>query len=243
MKRGTLALATIAVAMAGTAYARAPRAMPGGAYANPSAIVAAEIAFNRRAQEKGQWAAFREYAAEDAVMFAPEPVNARTWLKGRADPASPIKWQPGEIWMSCDGTLALSKGAWQQPDGSVGYFTTIWRRNKKDEYEWILDQGDKLASPAQVPEMIAGTVADCGLPRQVPSGGAVLGASPKQRFQPAAPGAMVPGMTGGGASLDGTMTFSYSVDADFGRTVTVSLLRNGTMQQVVESRVAPAPAK
>lgn len=226
------------------AQSRPSRGMPGGAYANPSAIVAAEIAFNRRAQEKGQWTAFREFAAEDAVMFIPQPVNARTWLKGKADPASSVKWQSGEVWMSCDGSLALSKGAWQQPDGSVGYFTTIWRRNKKNEYEWILDQGDTLATPAQVPDMIAGTVADCGAPRQVPSAGAVLGPLPKkQRYQPAAPGALAPGMTGGGASLDGSMTFSYSVDADLGRTVTVSLLRNGTMQQVVESRVAPAPAK
>ena len=33
--------------------------------ANPSAVVAAELAFARAAQEKGQWTAFREYAADE----------------------------------------------------------------------------------------------------------------------------------------------------------------------------------
>src|SRR3546814_5917844 len=62
--------------------------------ANPSAFIAAELAFARLAQDKGQWTAFRETAAADAVMFMPQRVLARDWLKGRADPAQAVTWQP-----------------------------------------------------------------------------------------------------------------------------------------------------
>src|SRR5690606_10184248 len=44
--------------------------------ANAAGVVAAELAFARAAQEKGQWSAFAEYATDDAVMFVPEAVNA-----------------------------------------------------------------------------------------------------------------------------------------------------------------------
>ena len=48
---------------------------------NPSAFIAAEIGFARLAQDKGQWTAFRETSAPEAVMFVPQRVKARDWLK------------------------------------------------------------------------------------------------------------------------------------------------------------------
>lgn len=161
MKRSA---ATLAVALgcalavcAGPGEARRDRLRP---TANPSAVVATELAFARAAQEKGQWAAFRQFASDDAVMFTPQQVNAKTWLKGRAEPPVAVKWQPYSVWMSCDGSLAVTKGAWQRPTG-VGYFTTVWQRQKNGSYKWVLDQGDALAQPLPEPEMIAGQVADC----------------------------------------------------------------------------------
>jgi len=96
--------------------------------ANPSAIVQAELAFARLAQEKGQWTAFRETAAEDAIMFTPDLVNAQQWLKDKADPAQAVTWQPHHIYMSCDGSMAVSTGAWQNAKGETGRFTTIWQQ-------------------------------------------------------------------------------------------------------------------
>ena len=100
--------------------------------ANPSAVVAAELSFARLAQEKGQWTAFRETVADDAVMFTPGLVNAKQWLNGKADPAASVEWQPHKIYMSCDGSMGASIGAWQAPDGSTGHFATIWQRPKFD---------------------------------------------------------------------------------------------------------------
>ena len=68
--------------------------------ANPSAFIAAEIAFARLAQDKGQWTAFRETAHPDAVMFVPERVRAQSWLKTQTDPAEAVKWQLHAVYVS-----------------------------------------------------------------------------------------------------------------------------------------------
>jgi len=129
--------------------------------ANPSRIVATELAFARMVREEGQWTAFREYADEAGVMFVPEPVNARDWLKGRANPAQAVKWQPHHVWSSCDGSLAVTRGAWQRADGSTGYFTTVWQREHDGEYRWTLDQGDALETPLEAPEFVRTDIAQC----------------------------------------------------------------------------------
>lgn len=118
--------------------------------------VEAERAFDQAAQRKGQWTAFRKFATKDAVMFVPEQVNAQAWLKGRSDPPRPVRWQPTASYLSCNGKVAVNTGAWQRPDGSVGYFTTLWMRQPDGSWKWTMDHGDRLAkarpaaSPAKV---------------------------------------------------------------------------------------------
>ena len=64
--RNLLVAATMLAMIAGGAVAARERNRP--LAANPSGFIAAEIAFSRLAQEKGQWTAFRETAAPEAVM-------------------------------------------------------------------------------------------------------------------------------------------------------------------------------
>lgn len=137
--------------------------------ANPSAVVKAELSFARLAQEKGQWTAFRETAADDAVMFVPDLTNAQQWLKGKADPAQAVEWQPHKISMSCDGSLAVSTGAWQSASGSTGAFITIWRlenfderhRGRDQKWKWVFDHGFPLDKPLEEPDFIETAVASC----------------------------------------------------------------------------------
>jgi len=202
--------------------------------ANPSAVIAAELAFARLAQEKGQWTAFLETSTGEAVMFVPQPVNAHQWLKGRADPPQAVRWQPHQVWSSCDGTLAATKGAWQRPDGTVGYFTTVWERQRDGEYEWVLDQGDVLAEPLEAPELIDGKVAPCVRPE------APADRPERYRFRPAAIRPMTcEGETcrGGGASADGTLSYNYEVTAQ-GRQLTVQMREDGAMLEVLRSDVS-----
>lgn len=220
-----IVLAVLLAAPGETAPPRGPR--PGSGTANPSALVAAEIAFARAAREKGQWTAFRDFADDSAVMFVPEPVLARDWLKGRANPAAPVQWQAHQVWMSCDGSVGATKGAWQRPDGSVGYFTTIWQRRKKGDYRWVLDQGDALAEPLPAPEMLAAAVADCPERRDGPPQAPTR---PPEKPRTA-------GTAGGGRSDDGTLEWRWSVTPDNARQLTVSLRRRGAMVEVFSAAV------
>lgn len=239
MKRLALALAAVAV-LAASSQAGAQSGAQAGAQgrgrmrpgANPSALVAAEIAFARLAREKGQWTAFREYADDDGVMFVPQAVRAKDWLKGRKDPPAPVQWQAHQVWMSCDGSLGVTKGAWQRPDGSTGYFTTIWKRRDKGDYRWVLDQGDALAQPLEAPEMLSAAVADCA-PR---------GEGPRRDGPPPAQGKQahpVIGPEGAGASDDGSLAWSYKVAPDGGRALAVTMRKGGAMREVLSLTAAP----
>jgi len=115
--------------------------------AAPQTAGEAERAFDRAARDKGQWTAFREFAAEDAVMFVPQQVGAQAWLKDRRDPPRSVRWQPSESYVSCDGNVAVNTGRWSRPDGSVGYFTTVWKRQPDGRWKWAMDHGDSLAKP------------------------------------------------------------------------------------------------
>lgn len=111
MRRTLIAAAALAVVASGAVSAR-ERDRP--LAANPSGFIAAEIAFARLAQEKGQWTAFRETAAPEAVMFVPQRVKARDWLKSQKDPAEAVKWQAHAVYVSCDGNVGVTTGAWQK---------------------------------------------------------------------------------------------------------------------------------
>jgi len=109
----------------------------------PMSAIDAERAFAADAQKNGQWTAFRNSAAPDAVMFVPEKVTAQAWLKDRADPPVSVFWWPGRSYVSCDGSVAVNTGPWVRSYGkSVGYFTTVWQRQADGGWKWIYDGGD-----------------------------------------------------------------------------------------------------
>ena len=190
--------------------------------ANPSAVIAAELAFARLAQEKGQWTAFLETSTGNAVMFVPQPVNAHEWLRRQTNPPEAVRWQPHQVWSSCDGTLAVTKGAWQRPDGSVGYFTTVWERQRKGEYKWVMDQGDTLTEPLAAPDLIGATAATCGSQPTPPT--TVL-AGPADKLN-------------SGASRDGTLRWHVVTRPDGSRVVGASYWDGTSWQEAIDEQVA-----
>ena len=202
----------------------------GSPVANPSAIVQAELAFARLAQEEGQWTAFRETATDDAIMFTPDLVNAQQWLKGKADPPQAVTWQPHHIYMSCDGSIAVSTGAWQNAKGDSGRFTTIWqqqdfgqrRPNKKTEWKWVFDDGDALDSPLAEPDYVETDVASCKA--KIPSESVQTGLTDRS-------------MTA--ASPDRSLVWRAAVQDDRSRIVYVDLAQDdGSFKRVHEYTVA-----
>jgi hypothetical protein len=233
MRKPILAAAALAL-LASPALSRErndPR--DGHGYANPGAVVATEVAFAKLAQEKGQWTAFMATATKDAVMFVPQMAYAQDFLKGKPNPAAAVKWQPHQVWSSCDGTLAVTRGAWQ--DGAKsGWFTTVWQRQKDGRYKWVLDQGDELPMPLDAPDMIVSKVADC------PAGYKPQRAAKPKDFKGKLP-PLDPARRAG-RSLDGTLGWDVTVTPEGARRFVVTMTTGG-QQATVQDLQVEAPAK
>lgn len=188
--------------------------------AQPSDIVATELAFARAAQEKGQWTAFREFAADGALFFGPTEVSeAKPWLEKQQDPAQAVTWDAHQIWMSCDGTLAVSTGAFDEPGGSKGRFYTVWQRQRDREYKFVFDFGVPMDQPPSAPDLIQGNVAKCGT-------GLELGLDATENLR---------------RSSDGTLAWSWTYPGDGTRRFTVWSSRSGASPVVAEVLEAAEP--
>lgn len=187
--------------------------------AAPQTAADAERAFNAAAQAEGQWTAFRRFAAADAVMFVPQPVNAQDWLKDRKDPPHAVRWSAAASYVACDGSMAVNTGGWTRPDGSVGYFSTLWVRQSGGGWKWTLDHGDVLqtARPALAKPKIRR---------------AACGAHPVLAFAPCPPERQC----NHGRSADGTLVWDWGVDRD-ARSFTVHLWTGKQFEAVLQDRV------
>jgi hypothetical protein len=228
-----LAVSACAGGNRGPDYSNGPPLKPS---ANPSAVIAAELAFSQLAHDKGQWTAFRETAAPDAEMFTPGRTKAAGWLKGRPDPALPVKWQPHAVWSSCDGSYAVTRGAWERP-GATGSYVTVWQRQKKDgKYKWLVDMSLTDEKPAPPPEMIAAKVADCGKSAEqtakLAAADAINGAA-----EAAYKAAGRADMLSMGSADDATL--SWETETTLGaRRVKVSLWNGAAIETVLDTRTA-----
>lgn len=192
---------------------------------DPQTAIDAERAFNAAAQAKGQWTAFRDYAAPEAVMFVPQPINAQQWLKDRADPPRSVEWWPSESFVSCDGSLAVNTGGWKRPDGSVGYFTTVWKRQADGSWKWLIDHGDTLSRPRAAPDAPATRSASC-------DGGQGGIISPVPR-----------GKGASGMAADRTLFWRWEVNPNGARSLVVLLWTGTNFDTVLQDDVAAPPAQ
>ncbi len=104
---------------------------------DPGRVAAAEVAYALAAREEGQWTAMRRFAASDALIhISSGPVPVDEFLGDAADPAVSAGWAPREVWSSCDGSLALTFGRFEDPSGIVGSFAQVWELQSNREYRW-----------------------------------------------------------------------------------------------------------
>lgn len=192
--------------------------------ATPMTAIDAERAFAADAQKRGQWTAFRTHAADDAIMFVPQPANAQAWLKDRRDPPVSVFWWPGRSFVSCDGTIAVNTGPWVSEWGkSVGYFTTVWERQPGGGWKWLLDHGDALGAARAEGGDIKAQKATCpALP---------IGPRPQREVPEGV-------KYGGGASPDDSLAWDWTVLPDGSRRFWASLWDGRQYRIVVEDKVA-----
>ncbi|MES2303253.1 MAG: hypothetical protein V4521_14460 [Pseudomonadota bacterium] len=221
---------------------------PQRAYANPSALIAADIAFARLARERGQWTAFRETADDTAEMFEGQRVLAKAALKDRKDPPAPVKWAPQSAWISCDGSAGLTFGAWQGASGGNGEYVTVWQRQFKGkiDWKWVLDDGQDLAEPLRAVDWAEGKVADCPARKRPDEAAAPQPGSKRERKEDsklpplrALAGPIPPLDAPAGAdskdgqSRDGTFAWRSVVLPDGSRRFAAWMWKDGAMQPVV----------
>ena len=183
----------------------------------------AERAFAAAAQSDGQWTAFRRFAAEDATMFTPQPVRAQDFLKDRKDPAKAIDWWPTASYVSCDGSLAVNTGGWKRPDGAVGYFSTVWMRQKNGGWKWIVDGGDALKVARIQPKIVKPKPASCKGKPEIDRGGFVLVGDGSDDFI---------------AARDETLMSGWKVEKDGSRSFFASIWTGRRWLQVIDDTIA-----
>jgi hypothetical protein len=113
-------------------------------------VVDTERAFAAAAQTRGQWTAFRDFVAPDAIMMLDGPQPAAPFLKDRKDPPVAVMWWPAHVVTACDDSLAFSTGPWRRKGGTqMGRYFTIWRHDPAG-WRWIYDGGtqDQTGMPA-----------------------------------------------------------------------------------------------
>jgi hypothetical protein len=203
------------------------------AAAHVPSVVDAEYAFALDAQRIGQWTAFRKWADRDAVMFDPQAVWARDFLKGRKDPPRSVRWWPAHSFLSCDGHMAVNTGPWIGTDGKRhGYFTTVWER-KDAAWRWVYDGGAAQDGPAPAPPKPQVHRAACS--------GKAPGApiipppplTPKQALK-------TPVDNGEGQSADKTLGWDWKVDKNGARKFRLYQWNGHGYAQVLYNDVPPA---
>lgn len=196
---------------------------------------AAEHAFARDAQRIGQWSAFRKYADRDAVMFTPQAVWARDFLKDRKDPPRPLGWWPARSFVSCDGRTAVNGGpAFDAQGRHFGSFTTVWQR-EKGQWRWVYDAGSppegKPSRKAARPQVVR---ASC---RAKAPGAPVIPPPPLTNRQ----SRTTPEDSGRGESGDKTLGWDWKVDKEGARHFRVFLWNGARYREVIDEKVAPPP--
>jgi hypothetical protein len=197
----------------------------------PTAIDAENV-FARDAQRMGQWAAFRKWSDHDAVMFTPQAVWARDFLKDRKEPPKSVRWWPAHSWISCDGGIAVNFGPFISGDGkSHGYFTTVWQRTGGN-WRWVYDGGDGLKGP--LPKQTKPQIHRAACRGKAP-GAPVIPPPPLTPKQ----ARTTPEDNGRGESADKTLGWDWKVEKNGARRFRVFMWNGQRYAQVLYNDIKP----
>jgi ketosteroid isomerase-like protein len=108
-------------------------------------VLAADREFAALAAEAGLRVALERFLAADAVLFRPLPVPGRAWLDANEPPSGRLDWQPADVELACDSSLAVTLGTWRYlpldgPVSGEGVYLTVWRRVAGGDWRIALDQ-------------------------------------------------------------------------------------------------------
>jgi hypothetical protein len=181
-------------------------------------------------------AAILSTASPDAEIFAPQLLRVVQYADSATSSNLAAQWHTQQVWMSCDGSAAISHGQWQR-SSATGWYVTVWRRQKGGAYKWVLEQTGSLAAPSPhsltaESDMISASVADCPERHARPPAGNT-GAPLSDRGKAPAADYL------SGQADDATLAWTTTVAADGGRSFALRLKQDGVFREVLHVTAAP----
>jgi ketosteroid isomerase-like protein len=108
----------------------------------PAEVVAAERAFAADGLALGVKQSFLKHMADDAMLFQPDPVNAREAVSAQSDAPGPkLQWWPVWAGVSQSNDLGFTTGPYALQDVRRGFYFTMWKRQPDGSWKWIYDGG------------------------------------------------------------------------------------------------------
>src|SRR5687768_14395240 len=115
-------------------------------------MVETERAFARASKEKGTNAAFREFIADDGILFRPKAVKGKEWLTANPPPPSDkrpwLHWEPSFAFMSWAADMGYTYGPWEYRHDikdaepvAFGHFLTVWKKQQDKPWKFAVDLG------------------------------------------------------------------------------------------------------
>lgn len=115
-------------------------------------VMEADLAFSASSVVKGRNRSFLEYCATDGVLLRPnsKPVEGKekiSELLSKPDSSYILTWKPEYGYAAKSGELGYTYGIWtltikSTGEKSYGTYATVWRRDGKGEWKWVLDTGN-----------------------------------------------------------------------------------------------------
>lgn len=123
-----------------------------GAYAQKSdgstkSLVKAEKEFAESLAKNGAKAAYGDFAASDALVFRPNPVNAKTYYATQGD-TKDISWTPTYARVSKSGDWGFTTGPYTHKGTETGYgqYFSVWKA-VDGKWQLLLDLGTEHNKP------------------------------------------------------------------------------------------------
>lgn len=110
-------------------------------------LVNAEKSFAEAAAKNGANEAFLKYAAPDAIVFRPNPINAKKFYETAPDMKN-LSWTANNARVARSGDLGFTSGSYivGGEQKAYGHYLSIWRA-KEGKWEFILDLGAETNRP------------------------------------------------------------------------------------------------
>ncbi|WP_175633124.1 nuclear transport factor 2 family protein [Pedobacter ghigonis] len=111
-------------------------------------LVSAEKDFAKAVAKNGDKDAFLEYSLGSALVFRPNPVNAKTFYTNKANSENEISWTPNLAKVSRSGDLGFSTGPYEigATDKKYGQYLSIWK-SENGKWKLAIDLGTESNKP------------------------------------------------------------------------------------------------